>query len=306
MKKEKILIGARRSKLALKYAQKAKNEIIKNSNLSDKDIQIKEIITKGDQVQESRLSDIGGKGLFSKNIEVELREKKIDIAVHALKDMPANEPDDLIANSFLKRNDPREILISSKNIKFKNLKLKSVVGTSSFRREFKIKDMRSDLSCKLIRGNVDTRIKKLKNKKYDAIVLSAAGIISLNLENEITQTFAIDEFIPSAGQGIVALQCRKDDTEIVSILNKVNHRETYNCAIAERNVLKVLEGDCETAVGVHASLNKDKISIVSELFSLDGSKKFFRKSESNISDFKEIGLDVGNFLKVESKNCYKR
>ena len=306
MKKEKILIGTRGSKLALIYAQNAKNAIIKNSNLSDKDIQIKEIITKGDQVQESRLSDIGGKGLFSKNIEVELREKKIDIAVHALKDMPANEPDDLIVSSFLKRNDPREILISSKNIKFKNLKLKSVVGTSSFRREFKIKDMRSDLISKLIRGNVDTRIKKLKDRKYDAIVLSAAGMISLNLENKITQTFAIDEFIPSAGQGIVALQCRKDDTKIVSILDKVNHRETYNCAIAERNVLKVLEGDCETAVGVHASLNKDKISIVSELFSLDGSKKFFRKSESNISDFKEIGLDVGNFLKVESKNCYKR
>ena len=306
MKKEKILIGARGSKLALIYAQNAKNEIIKNTNLSDKDIKIKEVITKGDQVQNSRLSDIGGKGLFSKNIEVELREKKIDIAVHALKDMPANEPDDLIVSSFLKRNDPREILISNKNIKFKNLKSKSVVGTSSFRREFRIKEMRSDLSCKLIRGNVDTRIKKLKDKNYDAIVLSAAGIISLNLENEITQTFAIDEFIPSAGQGIVALQCRKDDTEIVSILDKVNHRETYNCAIAERNVLKVLEGDCETAIGVHASLNKDKISIVSELFSLDGSKKFFRKSESNISDFKEIGLDVGNFLKVESKNCYKR
>ena len=138
MKKEKILIGARGSKLALIYAQNAKNEIIKNSNLSDKHIQIKEIITKGDQVQDSRLSDIGGKGLFSKNIEVELREK-IDIAVHALKDMPANEPDDLIVSSFLKRNDPREILISNKNIKLKNLKSKSVVGTSSFRREFRIK-----------------------------------------------------------------------------------------------------------------------------------------------------------------------
>ena len=166
--------------------------------------------------------------------------------------------------------------------------------------------MRSDLSCKLIRGNVDTRIKKLKDKNYDAIVLSAAGIISLKLKNEITQTFATDEFIPSAGQGIVALQCRKDDAEIVSILDKVNHKETYNCAIAERNVLKVLEGDCETAVGVYASIHKDKISIISELFSLDGSKKFFRKSEGNISDFKELGSDVGNFLKIESKNCYKR
>ena len=121
MKKEKILIGARGSKLALIYAQNAKNEIIKNLNLSDKDIQIKEIITKGDQVQESRLSDIGGKGLFSKNIEVELRKKKIDIAVHALKDMPANEPDDLITSSFLKRNDPREILITKNKKKIKRI-----------------------------------------------------------------------------------------------------------------------------------------------------------------------------------------
>ena len=307
MKNKKIIIGSRGSKLALIYAQIVRKKILDfKDQFQIKNVEIKKIKTKGDEIQNKRLSEIGGKGLFSKKIEEALLKKKIDIAVHALKDMPANEPDDLIVSSFLKRNDPREILISSKNIKFKNLKSKSVVGTSSFRREFRIKEMRSDLSCKLIRGNVDTRIKKLKDKNYDAIVLSAAGIISLNLENEITQTFAIDEFIPSAGQGIVALQCRKDDTEIVSILDKVNHRETYNCAIAERNVLKVLEGDCETAIGVHASLNKDKISIVSELFSLDGSKKFFRKSESNISDFKEIGLDVGNFLKVESKNCYKR
>ena len=283
MKKQKILIGTRCSKLALIYAHNAKNEILKNSNLSEKDINIKEITTQGDQAQETRLSDIGGKGLFSKNIERELREKKIDISVHALKDMPANESEDLIVSSFLKRNDPREILISNKNIQFNKLDSKSVVGTSSFRREFKIKDMRSDISCKLIRGNVDTRIKKLKDRDYDAIVLSAAGIISLNLENEITQIFTTDEFIPSAGQGIVALQCRKDDTEVISILDKVNHKKTYYCAIAERNVLKILDGDCDTAVGVYASLNKDKISIISEL-----------------------GLDVGNFLKVESKNCYKR
>ncbi len=306
MEKKKILIGTRGSKLALIYAQNAKREIIKNSNFLDKDIQIKEIITKGDQVQDSRLSDIGGKGLFSKNIEVELRERKIDIAVHALKDMPANDPQDLITDSFLKRNDPREVLISREKIKFDKLNSKSIIGTSSFRREFKIKDMRSDISCKLIRGNVDTRIKKLKSGKYDAIILSGAGIISLNLQNEITQTFSTKEFIPSAGQGIVALQCRKDDEEIISILKKVNHKETYSCAIAERNVLKVLDGNCDTAVGVHASVFNNKISIVSELFSLDGSKKFYRKDECGISEFKELGLDVGNFLKVESKDCYKK
>tara|TARA_Y100001970_G_scaffold278027_1_gene383124 strand:+ start:1031 stop:1951 length:921 start_codon:yes stop_codon:yes gene_type:complete len=306
MKKKKILIGARGSKLALIYAQNAKDEIIKNSCFLNEDIEIKKIITKGDQVQDGRLSDIGGKGLFSKNIEVELRKKKIDIAVHALKDMPANDPNDLITNSFLKRNDPREILISRENIKFDNLNSKSIIGTSSFRREFKIRDMRSDLSCKLIRGNVDTRIKKLKSGKYDAIILSGAGIISLNLENEITQMFSTKEFIPSAGQGIIALQCRKDDEEINSILKKVNHKETYICAIAEKNVLKVLDGDCDTAVGVHASIYNNKISMLSELFSLDGSKKFYRKEECDISEFKELGLNVGNFLKVESKNCYKR
>ena len=153
---KKIVIGSRGSKLALIYAQIAKNKIIQNTDLNDKDITIKEITTKGDQVQDQRLSEVGGKGLFSTNIEKELLDKKIDIAVHALKDMPAIETDGLRTDTFLERNDPREILITKDKKKLKELKDKAIIGTSSYRREFQIKKIRPDLDCKLIRGNVDT------------------------------------------------------------------------------------------------------------------------------------------------------
>ena len=218
---KKITIGSRGSNLALLYAQKAKDTIIQNTNLSDNDIVIKKITTKGDQVKDARLSEFGGKGLFSSNIEKELKDKSIDIAVHALKDLPAIETEGLITDNFLERNDPKEILISRDKKKLKELDLKSVVGTSSYRREFQIKKIRPDINCKLIRGNVDTRIKKLKEGQYDAIVLSLAGVKYLKLENEITEIFGIEEIIPSAGQGIIALQCRKDDKEINSLLKKL-------------------------------------------------------------------------------------
>jgi len=248
----KITIGSRGSKLALIYAQTAKDKITQNTKLNDEDIIIKEITTKGDQVQDVRLSEVGGKGLFSTNIEKELQEKKIDIAVHALKDMPAIETDGLRTETFLKRNDPREILITKDKKKLKELKAGAIIGTSSYRREFQIKKIRSDLNCKLIRGNVDTRIKKLNDGLYDAIILSYAGIKSLSIEDRITEVFSTEEIIPSAGQGVISLQCRSDDNKTISVLDIINDKETFQRAQAERNVLKVLEGDCETAVGVHA------------------------------------------------------
>ena len=148
--KNKITIGSRGSKLALIYAQNAKDKIIQNSNFNDEDVVIKEITTKGDQVQDVRLSEVGGKGLFSTNIEKELQDKKIDIAVHALKDMPAIETEGLRTDTFLKRNDPREILITRDKKKLKDLIADAVIGTSSYRREFQIKKIRTDLHCKLI------------------------------------------------------------------------------------------------------------------------------------------------------------
>jgi hydroxymethylbilane synthase len=303
---KKIVIGSRGSKLALIYAQTAKNKIIQNTDLNDEDIIIKEITTKGDQVQDQRLSEVGGKGLFSTNIENELKDKKIDIAVHALKDMPAIETDGLRTNTFLERNDPREILIAKDKKKLKDLKAQAIIGTSSYRREFQIKKIRSDLNCKLIRGNVDTRIKKLNDGLYDAIILSYAGIKSLSIEDKITEIFSTQDIIPSAGQGIISLQCRNDDKDIISILDSINDEKTYLRAHAERNVLKVLEGDCETAVGAHSIIEGDKIFLEAELFSLDGKQRFYEKKSSKIENAKSLGEEVGKILKVKSNNSYKK
>ena len=303
---KKIVIGSRGSKLALIYAQTAKNKIIQNTDLNDEDIIIKEITTKGDQVQDKRLSEVGGKGLFSTSIENELQDKKIDIAVHALKDMPAIETDGLRTNTFLERNDPREILITKDKKKLKDLHPEAIIGTSSYRREFQIKQIRSDLNCKLIRGNVDTRIKKLNDGLYDAIILSYAGIKSLLIEDKITEIFSTQEIIPSAGQGIISLQCRNDDEDIISVLDSINDQKTYLRAHAERNVLKVLEGDCETAVGVYSVIEGDEIILEAELFSLDGKQRFYEKKSSKIENAKSLGEEVGKILKVKSNNSYKK
>ena len=307
MKSKKIIIGSRGSKLALIYAKIAKKKIIEaNNNFNEEDIIIKNISTRGDEVQDMRLSDVGGKGLFSKKIEDKLLENEIHIAVHALKDMPSNETSGLITECFLKRNDPREILISRENLSFNELPSKSIVGTSSFRREFQLKKKRKDLNYKLIRGNVDTRLNKLKEKLYDAIILSYAGIQSLGLDKNITEVFSTSEIIPSACQGVIALQCRKEDKETINLIKKTNHLPTYHCVQAERGVLKALEGDCETAVGAFAQIVKDKINIEAELFSLDGNKRFHFKSSKNLNLASQLGKEVGEVLKKKSNNSYKK
>ena len=302
MKNKKIIIGSRGSELALIYAEKARAKILKFCP----EVEIKKITTTGDINQKDRLSEIGGKGLFSKQIENELLNEKIDIAVHALKDMPSEETEDLLINCFLERNDPREVLISHNNDLIKDLKPNSIVGTSSFRREFQLKKIRSDLNYKLIRGNVGTRIKKLNEKSYDAIILSYAGIQSLKLDKNVSQIFSIREIIPSVGQGVVALQCRKNDSEIIKLLDKVNHKLTNICVVAERQFLKVLEGDCETAVGAIANLVGDQINLEAELFSIDGKQRFYHKASKNINYSSELGREVGEILKKESNNSYKR
>ena len=303
---KKIIIGSRGSKLALLYAYKAKEAIIQNTNLREEDVFIKKISTKGDQIHDVRLSDVGGKGLFSNNIEKELEDNNIDIAVHALKDLPAIETEGLLTDTFLERNDPREILISNNKKKLNELNSKSVVGTSSYRREYQIKKIKPDINCKLIRGNVDTRIKKLKEGIYDAIILSYAGIKFLDLEDEVSEIFEIEEIIPSAGQGIIALQCRQNDQRIISILKKVNHEETYIRACVEKNILKVLDGDCETAIGAHSRIYGNKLVIEAELFSLDGSQRFYEKKITEVNKFRELGKEIGQNLKIKSKNSYKK
>jgi hydroxymethylbilane synthase len=304
MKNKKIIIGSRGSKLALIYAERARAEILKNPKIDN--VEIKTIKTTGDTITDIRLSELGGKGLFCKKIEQELLDNNIDIAVHALKDMPAEESEGLLTNCFLERNDPREILISKDNKLLNDLAPNSLIGTSSFRREFQIKKIRKDINCKLIRGNVDTRIKKLNDNLYDAIILSYAGINCLGLTQNISQIFSTSEIIPSAGQGVVALQCRKNDKDLIEFLKEVNHKNTYDCIKAERSVLKVLEGDCETAVGLFASINRNKVILEAELFSLDGKKRFYLKSSKETNKAEELGIEVGKTLKKVSNNSYKK
>ncbi len=303
MKRDNIVIGSRGSKLALIYAENVKAKL---KEVFSKDIEIKKIVTSGDENQKDRLSDLGGKGLFSTKIENELIENKIDIAVHALKDMPSIETDGLKTNFFIKRNSPNEILISNGNIKFKNLKPNSIVGTSSYRREYQLKNKRSDLIYKLIRGNVDTRIKKLEEGNYDAIILSKAGINSLDLNDKITEEFSTDEVIPCAGQGIIAIQCRENDFEMKELLEKINDKETRILANTEREVLKVLEGDCDTAIGTFSNIEGNNINLVAELFSVDGKKRYFIKDTKKVELAKELGREIGEALKLKSEGSYKR
>ena len=303
MKKNKILIGTRASKLAIIYANRAKNEI---SKVFSGEIELINITTDGDRNQRDRLSDVGGKGLFSKKIEKELINKNIDIAVHALKDMPSEETPGLNTNCFLKRNSPEEILITSENKKFNELNSKAIIGTCSFRREFQLKRIRNDLNYKIIRGNVDTRISKLNNNYYDGIILSKAGIKSLNLDHLISQEFTTNELIPSAGQGIVSIQCREDDEDTINLLSKINDKISGISARAERKVLKILEGDCHTAVGVFSRINNNDFEITGELFSLNGKQRFFKIINDKISNYLKASIELGEYLKRESKDCYKK
>ena len=158
----------------------------------------------------------------------------------------------------------------------------------------------------MIRGNVDTRIKKLNDGLYDAIILSSAGIDSLGLTQKISQFFSISEIIPSAGQGVIALQCRRNDTDLIKFLKKINHKNTHNCIKAERNVLKVLEGDCETAVGAFARIDGNKINLEAELFSIDGKERFYLQASKEVDKADELGIEIGKALKKVSNNSYKK
>ena len=301
MKRDNIIIGSRGSKLAIIYAEKVKSEI---SKFYSGKIEIRKIITTGDQNQNERLSSMGGKGMFSTDIEKELLENKIDIAVHALKDMPSIDTTGLITNCFLKRNSPNEILIS-KNLKFNDLKQGSVIGTSSFRREYQLRNVRADLVYKLIRGNVDTRIKKLENNEYDAIILSKAGIDSLNLQNKITDEFDVAKLVPCAGQGIIAIQCNENNQDILRLIEKINDKQTRIIANTEREVLKILEGDCDTAIGVFATIKNNKIELTAELFSVDGKSRFFIKEDDDIENHMILAKKIAGDLKIKSKGSYK-
>ena len=246
----KITIGARGSKLSRAYVKKVKELLInKNKDLNEENIDFKAIKTSGDINQNIKLSELGGKKLFCKEIEEKLLKREIDIAVHSLKDMETEEDNNLIIGAYIKRNDYRDVIISDKIKKLEDLKRKIVIGSSSRRRELQLKKISKNVTVVNIRGNIDTRIEKLKEGKLDGIILAAAGVKSLNLDNKIGLSFNVEEVLPSAGQGIIAVQCNKNDDIIKNILKKINNKETETCAKTERAMLQAIGGDCDTAVG---------------------------------------------------------
>jgi len=295
--KKKILIGSRGSKLSLAYSNHVKKLLIKfNSQFNDNSIEIKIIKTSGDIFQNKKISDIGGKGVFSKQIEEELLDLKIDLAVHSLKDLPTKMTSGLCVNAVVKRNDPRDAFLSYSSKSFNDLKPQSKIGTSSFRRQAQLKLLRNDVSTVAMRGNIDTRIKKLKNGEFDAIVISLAGIEMLNLGNEVKEIFTTEQMLPAIGQGAIALQCKEDNAKILDVLKTINDKETYYCIQAERALLEAIGGDCDTAIGGLAELSNEKIKLKSELFSNDGKKRFEYQSSGNFKEAKEIGYKVGKEL----------
>ncbi len=283
-----LRIGTRGSKLALWQANHVKDLL--QSKFPNLIVYLKIFTTSGDRFQQRPLAEIGGKGLFVKEIEESMLSGGIDIAVHSMKDVPALIPDGLLIDTFLQREDPRDVLLSNGHVNFADLPANAVVGTGSLRRQVQIARLRNDLQLKSIRGNVDTRIRKLIEGEYDAVILASAGLNRLELAGEITEHFSVTDLIPSPGQGIIGIECRKDDEltrEILSVLNDAD----AGCAIhAEREFVARLGGDCSLPLGCYCELKEnDQVEISGFVASLDG-KELIR---DKVSGGMESSLKLG-------------
>ena len=299
----KITIGSRGSKLSLAYTNKVRSLISGVDKTIGKKIKIETIKTSGDLFQHKRISEIGGKNLFCKEIEDKLIKKEIDIAVHSLKDMDSIETKELVIQAYLKRNDPRESFVSKKFEKLSEMD-NAKIGSGSRRRELQLKLFNKNIKVENIRGNIDTRIKKVESGEYDGAVLALAGLKMLNLEKHAKEIFPIKDFVPTAGQGIIAVQCREDDKDIKRIVKKINHDETEICALTERSFLKTLGGNCDTAVGCLAILKKEIIEFNAQLFSDDGKKVFNVMKLGKLNEPKLLGKLAGEEILQKSGNDF--
>ena len=299
----KITIGTRGSKLSLAYTNKVISLISSVGLTENKRIIIETIKTSGDLFQNKKISEIGGKNLFCKEIEEKLIRREIDIAVHSLKDMDSVETRGLGIQAYIKRNDPRESFVSKKFANLSESK-NAKIGSSSRRRELQLKSFNKNLKVESIRGNIDTRILKVEKGEYDGVILALAGLKMLKLEKYVKEIFSLKDFIPTAGQGIIAVQCRDDDEYIKKILRKINDKETEICALAERSFLKTLGGDCDTAVGCSAILKKDNIELNAQLFSDDGKKVFNVFKLGNPNQPQLVGKLAGEEILKKSKNSF--
>lgn len=266
----KIIVGSRRSKLALTQT----NWFIQQMKDMGApfEFEVKEIVTKGDQILDVTLSKVGGKGLFVKEIEQALYDKEIDFAVHSMKDMPSVLPKGLVMGCTPKRVDERDAFISTGHVKFAELPTGAVVGTSSLRRSAQLLLLRPDIEIKWIRGNVDTRLQKLKDGEFDAIILAAAGLKRLGWSDEVvTEYLSPEDCIPAVGQGALAIECRADDQELIDELAKLSDRDTWVAVEAERAFLAAMDGGCQVPIAGHATISGDKIIMTGLIAAPDAS-----------------------------------
>ncbi|WP_077618978.1 hydroxymethylbilane synthase [Bacillus sinesaloumensis] len=290
----KIIVGSRRSKLAITQTNWVIQQL-KNLGVPY-EFEVKEIVTKGDKILDVTLSKVGGKGLFVKEIEQALFDKEIDMAVHSMKDMPAVLPEGLTIGCVPKREDHRDVIISKGNVPFEELPSGAIVGTSSLRRSSQLLAKRDDIEIKWIRGNIDTRLTKLENEDYDAIVLAAAGLKRLGWSDDVVSEFVEPEVcLPAVGQGALAIECREDDAEILEALSKLNDEYTEKTVAAERAFLHKMEGGCQVPIAAYATMSDDKEIALTTLVGSPDGKTIYKEQVFGANPI-EVGHDAAKKL----------
>ena len=290
---DKIIVGIRDSRLSQIQTQEFISLAQKNiDGINQNTFDIKLIKTTGDIHNSERLDKIGGKGLFVKEIESHILNGEIDIGVHSMKDMPATSNNNLEIFCFMSRLNSSDVLISNLGTNLQNLESGSVIGTSSIRRRAQILNFRSDLKIKLLRGNVDTRINKLKNKEYDAIILAYAGLKRLGLENQVTEILDHQAFLPAGGQGVVGIQSKKNK-KFREMFHKINNVKSEITNTSERSFLETINANCNSPVSVYAKIDNEKLCIQSQIYSHKGEMIFNENISGETDDGKNIGRQLG-------------
>lgn len=286
-----IKLGTRASPLALKQAEMVKQQ------LKDFEVEIFPMTTKGDQLTDRSLMEIGGKGLFTKEIESALLENRIDLAVHSMKDVATVIPAGLVIPAVLEREDPRDAWLCPKGYSLSTLPAGAKVGTSSLRRTAQVKSIRPDVTIVPLRGNVQTRLKKLEDGQADATILALAGLKRLGIENIATEVLDIEQFLPAVAQGIIGLQCRENDAKILAVLNRLNHQATMEAAKAERALLAAVDGSCRTPVAAYATFDEKNCYLEGFLADENGDNIKRASGESLIKDAEKLGTELGRQLR---------
>ena len=290
-----LVIGSRGSKLALWQAEQARGRLrLLNPGV---EINIEIIKTTGD-VKSEPLSVIGGKGVFTKELEDALLDGRIDMAVHSLKDLPTILPERLSISAICEREDPRDALVLRADLKgsLTTLPEGAVVGTSSQRRLAQLKALRRDVTVRDLRGNVDTRIRKLDEGQYDAVILASAGLLRLGLQDRISARIAIAEMLPAVGQGAIAIETRSDDEFTVETTSKLDHRETRIACLAERAFLRGLGGGCQLPIAAHATINGETLTLDGLVAKPDGSEIWRDQSSGPTDQAEELGSALAALL----------